>query len=149
MFCLMNNIYICSLHDLNMLNLSSVTYIINCDKKLNNYITNKNYLNLDVDSFNNNNYIKIKEAVEFIYKHHQSSKIIILDETGIDNAMRLCIFLLMKIYKMDYLSIYNILANLTKLNTLNNYYDLALVPYSINDPYININSMVMLRPKIN
>ena len=36
MFCLFENIYICGVNDLNLLNLQHFNYIINCSKNLNN-----------------------------------------------------------------------------------------------------------------
>lgn len=123
MFCLFSNILICSLEDLNFLNISNFSYIINCSNKLNNYIVDPNYINLNIDIINYSCVNLLNQVYNWLEQNIQN-KIIILDETGLDNGMYLCIFILMKFLNKSFVDVYDELSKLTKINDKNNYISL-------------------------
>jgi hypothetical protein len=67
MFCLFDNIYICGIDDLETLNLANFSYILNCSIKLNNFINNLNYINLNLDKPINLLIENIIGILDFIY----------------------------------------------------------------------------------
>ena len=123
MFCLFSNILICGLKDLEYLNISNFTYIINCSTKLNNCIVDPNYINLNIETINYSCINLLNQVYNWLEQNIQN-KIIILDETGLDNAMCICIFILMKFLNKSFEDVYNELVKLTKINNKNDYISL-------------------------
>jgi hypothetical protein len=123
MFCLFSNILICGIEDLNCLNISNFSYIINCSNKLNNCIVDPNYINLNIETINYSCINLLNQVYNWLEQNIQN-KIIILDETGLNNAMSVCIFILMKFLNKSFVDVYNELSTLTKINDKNNYISL-------------------------
>lgn len=103
MFCIFNNIFICSVNELPLLNLNNFNFIINCSNKLSNLINNQNFLNLNIDQLSIENF---NEVYNFILKNI-NQKIIILDETGKDISMILGMFIVMKYYNVNFDLVYD------------------------------------------
>lgn len=131
MFCLFNNIFICSVNELPFLNLNNFNYIINCSIKLNYLINNNNFININIEHLSDktiDNFIQIYNFINI----NINSKIIILDETGKDLAMFLGIFIIMKYYNIDFNNVYDNIKNYTHLYDKNYYLYL-----SYSDNFIN------------
>lgn len=112
MFCLFDNIYICGINEIQTLNLQNFTYILNCSINLNNIIQSSNFINLNLDKPIDLLIENIISILDFIYNSCACNyKIILLDETGKDNSIFIGIMFLMKIYNLNFDSIYNSLSN--------------------------------------
>ncbi len=120
MYCLFSNIYICGLNELNLLNLSNFTFIINCSKKFNTLIQSPNFLNINEDTFNLKNFELLEQIYQWLEKNYQS-RVIILDETGLDNAMLICIYIIMKSSNTSFHLVYDNLNKTIKLREKNHY----------------------------
>jgi hypothetical protein len=116
MFCLFSNIYICSSTELNYLNLSNFNFVINCSKKLNALYTSPNYINLNIDNFTKENLNILSDLYTWIETNFLSNKFIILDDTGLDNAMIVCLYMVMKSSNHGFNIVYDQANKFLKLN---------------------------------
>jgi hypothetical protein len=146
MFCLFKNIFISDLEDLNDLNLTNFSFILNCSSKFNNCVrgpnglNNSNYINLNLDTKNYHNLIFYEQIYNWLEKHYQH-KIVILDQIGLANGMSLCIYMIMKSSNTPFEIIYDILSKITKLNNKLFYKFLQDSESNIIQNYSNLNSM--------
>ena len=117
MFCFLNHIFVCSVDDLQLLNLNNFNCIINCSTNLNNFMYNPNYINLNCDVFNMNSYKLFCDIYFFIYdKIIKGLKIILLDTNGINNAMIIFMFFYMKYYNLCFSDVFIKIKSHIKLN---------------------------------
>ena len=144
MFCLFDNIYICGTNELETLNLANFSYILNCSLRLNNFIQNTNYINLNFDKPINLLIENIIQILDFIYNSCVSNcKIILLDETGKDNSIFIGIMFLMKLYNLNFDSIYNSLSKYLSIHPKEYYNSILSVEYFIIK---NIYNNQLLQP---
>ena len=131
MFCLFDKIYVCGVNEFDLLNLNNFNFIINCSPSLNNlFQSNPNYINLNLDQPINLLIDKIIQSLEFIYNCYiRGNKIILLDETGKDNSIFICIMFLMKFYNKDFETIYNSISNYAKIHPKEYYSSIQSVQY--------------------
>lgn len=86
MFCLFDHIYICGIQELDNLNLCKFSYIINCYYLLNNVLIHQNVINTNFDKQLIYLINDITQLLDSIYNCLVSGlKIIMVDETGVDN----------------------------------------------------------------
>ncbi len=116
MFCLFSNIYVCSSSELNYLNLSNFNFVINCSKKLNGLYSSPNYINLNIDNFTKENLNILSDMYTWIETNFLSNKFIILDDTGLDNAMIVCLYIVMRISNQGFNIVYDQTTKFVKLN---------------------------------
>ena len=121
MFCIFNNILICSINDLQLLNINNFNFIINCSLEYNKLFENPNYINLNIKEFNIFNIDSLFNIINFIIKNI-NQKIILLDENGKNNAMVIGLYLFMKYYKINFSYAYDNIKTLTELNNKNYYF---------------------------
>ena len=121
MFCLFSNIYVCGSSELSNLNLSNFNFVINCSKNLNSLYSSPNYINLNIDSFTKENLNILNDLYTWIETNFVSNKFIILDETGLDNAMIVCLYLVMRSSNQGYDAVYEQTNKFVKLNDKSNY----------------------------
>ncbi len=125
MFCLFSNIFICGINELSLLNLANYNYIINCNNKFNNMITSPNYINLNIENFNEGNFNLLSDIYTWIENNFTNNKIILLDETGQGNAMFLGLYLIMRSKNENFISVYTNTIKYTNLLDINYYKLLA------------------------
>ncbi len=125
MFCLFSNIFICGINELSLLNLANYNYIINCENKFNNMITSPNYINLNIENFNEGNFNLLSDIYTWIENNCTNNKIILLDETGQSNAMFLGLYLIMRSKNENFISVYTNTIKYTNLLDINYYKLLA------------------------
>ncbi len=125
MFCLFSNIFICGINELSLLNLANYNYIINCENKFNNMITSPNYINLNIENFNEGNFNLLSDIYTWIENNFANNKIILLDETGQGNAMFLSLYLIMRSKNENFISVYTNTIKYTNLLDINYYKLLA------------------------
>ncbi len=116
MFCLFSNIYVCGSAELSNLNLSNFNFVINCSKKLNSLYSSSNYINLNIDSFTKENFNILNDLYTWIETNFVSNKFIILDDTGLDNAMIFCLYLVMRNSNQGFDTVYEQTNKFLKLN---------------------------------
>lgn len=121
MFCLFSNIYVCGSAELSNLNLSNFNFVINCSKKLNSLYSSSNYINLNIDSFTKENFNILNDLYTWIETNFVSNKFIILDDTGLDNAMIVCLYLVMCSSNQGFDTVYEKTNNFLKLNDKTHY----------------------------
>jgi hypothetical protein len=146
MFVFLEEIYVCSIDDLNILNLSNFSYILNCSNELNNFIVNPNFFNLGIErpSFMNLNIIL--QAYDFIKKAYESKKkIILLDKTGKDNAIFMLLVFMIKQYNINLETAYESLKNYIILRPLENYKTIINLEQHIINNNTGIKSIFMSR----
>jgi hypothetical protein len=104
--------------DLNQLS-GSIYYIINCSINLNNLIIHQNFINANITKFDfetlnilNNIYNFIKSKILL------NQTVFLLCENGLGNSLIVGIFILMKMYNMNCMSVY---YEITKFNIINSY----------------------------
>lgn len=111
MFCVFDTIYMCGINELENLNLINFAHIINCSDKLNNVITNNKVINANLNKPINFMIHHILELLEFIYTNANSGKkIILVDETGVDNVIFIGIMFMMKLLNKNFVTIYQIIS---------------------------------------
>jgi hypothetical protein len=106
--------------DINLLNLANFNYIINCSIKYNNVISHQHYYNLNISSITANNIMLLDQIYTWCQKN-SNSKIIILDDITLINAMTICMYFIMNNSKISFEKTYNALNKYTKLLCKNNY----------------------------
>lgn len=144
MFCLLNSIYILGVNELNFLNLNNFNYIINCSISLNNMFSNPNYINLNLDKSINLMINTIVQLFDFLYKCLQSNlKVILLDESGKDNSIFLCIMFMMKYYKKDFETIYFTLSNFLQIHPKEYYNSINDVQYFLLNNSVFNNNIIL------
>ena len=132
MFCLFDNIYICGINEIQTLNLANFNYILNCSVTLNNVIQCSNFINLNLDKPINLLIENIILILDFIYNSCMCNhKIILLDETGKDNSIFIGIMFLMKMYNLNFDSIYNSLSNYICIHPKEHYHFILSIEYFI------------------
>ena len=137
MFCLFDNIYFCGINELNSLNLNEIHFILNCSSNLNNLVLNPNYINLNLFQPINELIGYINNLLNFIFDClTKKYKIILLDESGKDNAIYIGIMFLMKYYKQNFENIYNSLSNYTTIYPKEYYNSISNIEYYL----IGLNS---------
>jgi hypothetical protein len=150
MFCLFDRIYICSIEELENLNISNFSYIINCSIQLNNILTYQNVINTNFDKpiyFIINNIIQL---LEYIYNCYISGlKIILVDETGIDNSMFITIMFLMKYHKKNYDTIYSTITFYKNIHPKEYYISISSIEYYLLHNISNITSEQNLQNSFN
>lgn len=114
MFCLFSNIFFCGYEEINLLNLSNFSYVLNCIEEYNNFLSDSNYININLNSSNLDN-VAIYEEIYKWLESNSNTRIIILDYTGYDYSMQICMYLIMKLYNRSFLSIYEELSKITTL----------------------------------
>ena len=132
MFCLFNNIFICSVNELPFLNLNNFNYIVNCSIKLNYLINSNNFININIEHLSDKTIDNFILIYNFII-NNINAKIIILDETGKDIAMFLGIFIIMTYYNVDFNNVYDNIKNYTYLHDKNYYLYLSYYNNFINN----------------
>ena len=139
MFCLFDNIYICGINELQTLNLTNFTYILNCSVSINNATNNSNYVNLNLDKPINMLINNINWTMDFIYNSCQNGyKIILLDETGKDNSIFIGIIFLIKFYNLNFDTIYNSLSNYINIH-----------PKEYYNPILSIEHFIIKNSNVN
>lgn len=126
MFCLFSNIFVCGIQDLNYLNLANFNYIINCENKFNTCITSPNYINLNIDNFNQSNFNLMSDVYTWVENNFNNNKIILLDETGLGNAMILAIYLIMRSKNEQFNTVYTNIGKYISL-PVQTYYNILLI----------------------
>lgn len=129
MFCLFSNIFVCSYDEINLLNVNNFNYIINCSLKYNSLLQNENYLNLDIDTFNSSNLTKLFEVYTWL-EQRLNSKIIIFDETGLDNSIFITIYFMMKYNKTNFSTSFDNIVKIIKLKEKIHYSILQQLDYT-------------------
>ncbi len=121
MFCIFSNIYICGINELNILNLSNFGYIINCCSKYNNLYNSPNFINLNDENLLVKNRLELYDTMYKWLETNFQSKIIILDETGLDNGMLICMYILMRAQNNQFNIVYENVNKIIKINEKSKY----------------------------
>lgn len=140
MLCLFDMIYVCGINEFENLNLNIFSSIINCSLQLNNYFTNQNVINANLDRPINYMIYDIIQILYYMYNcYNLGKKIIIVDENGIDNAMFIAIMFLMKYHKKNFESIYSTIILHKNIHPKEYYSSINLIEYYLINDLSNSN----------
>jgi len=140
MFCLFDLIYVCSVNELENLNLNNFSSIINCSIHLNNSLHYQNVINANLNRPINFMISDIIQILEYIYNCCSlNKKIIIVDENGIENAMFIAIMFLMKYYKKKFEEIYSTIILYKTIHAKEYYSSINLIEYYLINNFTNTN----------
>lgn len=132
MFCIFDTIYVCGINELENLNLTKFIHIINCSDKLNNAIVNNKVINANLNKPINLMVNYILELLEFIYTNANSgNKIILVDESGVDNAMFIVIMFLMKLSNKNFETIYQTISASKNIHPKEYYNSINTIQYHL------------------
>lgn len=142
MFCLFDQIYTCGVQELGNLNLQNFTYIVNCSVQLNNILTHQNVINANLDKPLHYMINDIIQLLNSIYNCYVSGlKIILVDETGIDNSMFVMMMFLIKYHKKNYDTIYSTISLYKNIHPKEYYISISSIEYYLaNNIYNQQNS---------
>ena len=141
MFCLFDLIYVCSVNELENLNINNFSSIINCSLHLNNSLNYQNVINANLNRPMNFMISDIIQILEYIYNCCSlNKKIIIVDENGIDNAMFITIMFLMKYYKKKFEEIYSTIILYKNVHPKEYYSSINLIEYDLINNFSNPNN---------
>lgn len=102
--------------------LPSVNFIINCSMNLNNLIVHPNYINLNISIFNQETLTYLNNLYNFIVEKICSNQnIFLLCETGINNSLIIGMFIIMKMFNLNYNQVYYTIANSHRINSYDFY----------------------------
>ena len=150
MYCLFDMIYTCSVQELENLNLSNFEYIINCSVNLNNVLMYSNIINANLNRPLNFMISDIIQLIDNIYNCHISGiKIILLDETGIDNSMFITIMFLMKYHNKNFESIYSLISFNKLIHPKEYYNSINLIEYYLLNNFSNTSNQQNKQNKQN
>lgn len=133
-----SNIIIGSTNDLTHI-FNYVHYIINCSINLNNLLVHPNYLNLNITQFTLDSLQILNSLYDFVNsKILLNQNIFLLCENGINNSLIVGIFLMMKLYKLNYADVYYQISARHSINSYDfyaglKYYEPYIIGYKISD----------------
>ena len=112
-----SNILIGSPSDLTQI-ANSVHYIINCSTHLNNIIVHQNYLNLNITQFTAESLNILNSVYDFINnKILLNQNVFLLCDSGIGHSLIVGMFLIMKLFNLNYYNTYHKIATIHKINS--------------------------------
>jgi hypothetical protein len=127
------NIIVGTPYDLSLV-LDKVNYIFNCSPNLNNLIVHQNYINLTLVNFSYETLQLLLYLYNFIIdKIAYNQNIFILCETGINSSLTVGMFLIMKLYKLNFDYVYHNIAHSHKIGSYELYSGLKHFELFIDD----------------
>lgn len=127
------NIIVGSINELAQL-LNSVHYVINCSVNLNNSIVNPNYLNANIYNFSLQTLPTLNSIYDFVCGQIALGKNIYLScETGLNQSLIVGMFIMMKMFNLNFYNVYLKICCTNKINPYDYYAGLTnYEPYILN-----------------
>ena len=135
------NIIIGNPYDLSLV-LDKVNYIFNCSSNLNNLIIHQNYLNLNISSFSYDSLYPLLNLYNYINNILiNQQNVFILCVTGINHSLVVGMFIIMKLYNINFDIVYHNIIQTYKIGPYELYSGLKYYePFIINNCDVSMDT---------